>query len=142
MDKRGQKAWEAVVEAVAVMAVLAFFGMQIYYGYMYERSLSALLSHFLPVILLYAGMTMLQMYPEFLNGRNSEPLKGMVKIYAIRMARNAKLLLILGMLIPSAADLLGIEMNASYSIFIMMGILGNIGWYLYRIYQYNSKKKE
>lgn len=142
MEKREMKAWEAVMEALGVMAVMAFLGMQIYYGYRYERSLAALLSHFLPVILLYTGMTVLQMHPEFLNGRNSEPLKGIVKTYAVRMVRNAKLLLILGMLIPSAADLLGVEMNASYSILIMAGMLGNIGWYLYRIYQYNSGKKE
>lgn len=141
MEKKEYKIWEIIIETVTAVGVIVFLGLQIYYRYVYESSFIVFLYHFLPVILLYAGMTVLQMFPEFLNGKNSEPLQGMVRVYAVRMLRNAKLLLILGLLLPSVADALGMGMNAAYSILIMAGILLNIVYYLYRIYYYNSQKK-
>ena len=141
MSKKEPDLWELVVETVTIVAALVFLGLQIYYGYVYQSSLVTLLYHLLPALFLYAGMLVLQRYPELLNGFGSEPLQGKVRMYAIRMVRNSKLLVVLGMLFPSAADALGIEMNGAYSLFIMAGILGNIGYYLYRIYQYNSKQK-
>lgn len=141
MPKKEWELWEAVIEAVAVAALLVFFGLQIYYGVIYESSFVTIGYHLLSAVLLYAGLTVLQMFPEFLNGRNSEPLQGMVRIYAIRMVRNIKLLLILGIVFPSAADVLGITANAAYSFIISGGVLLDIGYYIYRIYQYNTKKK-
>ena len=140
--KKEWQMWEIVIETITVIASLLFLGLQIYYGYIYERSLITLLYHLLPVVLLYAGMTVLQMFPELLNGCSGDPLQGKVRIYGVRMVRNCKMLVILGMLCPSAADALGIEMNAAYSLFVMAGILGTIVYYLVRIYQYNSAKKD
>ena len=100
------------------------------------------LYHLLPNLCLYAGMTVLQIFPELLNGWGSEPLQGKVRTYGVRMVRNCKMFVILGMLFPSAADALGIEMDAAYSLLVMAGILGTIAYYLIRIYQYNASKKD
>lgn len=142
MRKTEWKVWEIIIETVTVIAVLVFLGLQFYYGYIYERSLMTLLYHLLPVLCLYAGMTVLQIFPELLNGWSSEPLQGKVHTYGVRMVRNCKMLVVLGMLVPSAADALGIEMNAAYSLLVMAGVLGTIVYYLVRIYQHNSSKKE
>ncbi len=141
MPKREWEIWEMVIEAVTVAALLVFFGLQVYYGYIYESSFATVAYHLLSAALLYAGLTVLQVFPELLNGRNSELLQGTIRIYAIRMVRNIKLLLILGIVIPSAADVLGIAVNAAYSFFLFGGILLDIGYYIYRIYRYNTRKK-
>lgn len=142
MAKREWEVWEFIIETITVIAVGVFFCLQIYYVYVYESSILTLFYHLLPMILLYAGLTVLQMFPELLNGFGSESLQGKVRIYAVRMVRNSKMLVVLGILIPAVADVLGMEMNAAYSMLIMAGILGSIGYYLYRIYQHNLKEKK
>ena len=142
MEKKDLEVWEIVTEVLTAAAAVVFFGLQVYYKYLYESGIVTLLYHLLPVLLLYTGMTVLQMFPEFLNGRGSEPLLGKVRIYVIRMVRNIKFLLVLGMLIPSVGDAVGAGVNAAYSLLVMAGILLDIGYYLYRIFQYNSKKKK
>lgn len=141
MAKHEWRLWEAVIEAVALIAMLMFFGLQIYYGYAYESSIERMLYHILPVVFLYAALTVLEIFPELLNGRNSAPLKGMVRIYAVRMARNIKCFLVLGMIVPSVADVLGILVNGAFSLAVMGSILLNIGYYLYRIYRHNAGRK-
>lgn len=141
MPRKDMQIWEIIIESVTAVAVLAIIGMQLYYGYLYESGIGTIIYRLLPLVLLYVGLTVLQVFPELLNGVGSEPLQGMVRIYAIRMVRNIKLLLTLGMLLPSAADVLGISVNAAYSLLVLAGILGNIGYYIFRIYQYNAKKK-
>lgn len=137
MSKRQLQLWEVIAEIITIIAVLIYLGMQIYYHYIYETTWDTMLYHLLPVAIIYAGMLVLQIYPELINVGGGEPLKGMVRVYAIRMIRNSKLLFVLGMLFPSAADALGIGMDGAYSLLIMGGILGIIGYYLYRIYRYN-----
>ena len=141
MQKKELEIWEIIIETLSAAALIIFIGLQIYYSYLYESSMITILFRLLPVMLLYAGMIVLQIFPERLNGRNSEPLQGMVRIYAVRMVRNIKLLLMLGVLFPSVADVLGISANAAYSLLILGGILGTIAYYFYRIYTYNTKKK-
>ena len=142
MTKREQEIWEIIIETITLIAAGVFFGLQIYYVYVYESGILTLLYHLLPMFLLYAGLTVLQIFPELLKGFGSEPLQGKVRIYAVRMVRNSKMLVVFGILVPAAADVLGVKMNAAYSLLIMAAVLGNIGYYLYRIYQYNLKGKK
>lgn len=139
--KKEQAVWEIVIETVTAIAVLAFFGCQAYYAYAYKSGAAAMLYRVLPPLLLYAGATVLQVYPELLNG-GGERLQGKVRIYAVRMVRTCKMLLMLGILLPSAADAAGIGMSAGYSLLVLAGILATAAYYLYRVYQYNSKKKK
>ncbi len=139
MSKKDMQLWELTIESVTAAAALVIIGMQLYCGYRYESGFLTMVYRLLPLVLLYAGMTVLQIFPELLNGAGSEPLQGTVRKYAIRMVRNIKFLLVLGLLAPSAADVLGIRMDAAYSLLILAGILGNIGYYIFRIYLCNKK---
>lgn len=141
MAKKEWEIWEIIMETVTAVALAAYFGLQAYYGYVYESGAAVMFYHILPPALLYACMALLQRFPEFLNG-GGEPLKGKVRIYAVRMVRTCKMILMFGVLLPSAADALGIGMNAAFSLFVMAAVLGTVGYYLYRIFQYNSKKKQ
>lgn len=140
--KKEFKIWEIVIETITALAFIIYGNLQIYYRYAYESSTMTILYHLLPVLLIYVGLTVLQIFPELLNGIKSEPLKGMVRTYAIRMVRNSKLLLILGMLLPSVADAIGTGMNPAYSLLLMAGVLGTVAYYLYRIYQYNKSQED
>ena len=140
MGKKDPEVWEIIIEAITAVAVCVFFGLQIYYAYIYESGILTMFYHLAPVVLLYVGMTVLQIYPELLNG-SSEVLQEAVRMYAVRMVRNIKLLLVFGILLPSAADVLGISVDEAYSLLVLAGILGNIGYYILRIYKYNTKKK-
>lgn len=141
MGKKEWEIWEIVIETVTAVALAAYFGLQAYYGYVYESGAAVMFYHILPPALLYACMVLLQRFPEFLNG-GGEPLKGKVRVYAVRMVRTCKMILVFGALFPSAADVLGIEINAAFSLFVAGGVLAAAGYYLYRIFQYNSKKKQ
>lgn len=141
MPKKDIQVWEIIIELIAAVAAAVIIALQLYYGYIYESGIAAMVYRLLPLVLLYAAMTVLQIYPEFLNGMGSEPLQGMVRVYAVRMVRNIKLLLVFGILLPSAADVLGISVDEAYSLLVLAGILGNIGYYILRIYKYNTKKK-
>ena len=136
-----KREWEIIVETVTAVAVGVFLGLQVYYGYVYESGIWTILYHLLPMGLLYVGMIFLQIFPEILNGSN-EPLPKLVRMYAVRMIRICKLFLVTGVLVPSVADVLGIKMNSAYSLIIMGGILGTIGYYFYRIFEYNSSQKK
>lgn len=142
MHKQEIRIWDIVTETLTAIAVLLFVGLQIYYRLIYQTMLSTLVYHMIPMLLIYAGMLILQRYPEFLNGWNSEPLVGKVCVYAVRMVRMCKMFLVFALLIPSVCDVLGFAINAAYSLFIMACILINIGYYLYRIFQYNSSQNK
>lgn len=140
MQKKDITMWDIVMETMTAMAVLIFTGLQIYYRVLYETTLGVVVYHMLPMLLIYVGMLILQYFPELLNGWNSEPLVGNVRIYAVRMVRMCKLFLVFGLLIPSIGDVLGMEIHAGYSLAVMLCILATIGYYLYRIFKYNSSQ--
>lgn len=140
MASRKWEIWEIVVETVTAVAVIVFFSLQMYYAYVYKSSMFTMLYRLLPVALLYGGMSALQRFPEMLNGGGSVPLQGLVRVYAVRMVRNSKCFVVLGMLIPSAADVLGARIDDAFSLTVMCAVLGTVGYYLFRIYQYNKKK--
>ena len=117
MPKKDIQVWEIIIESIAAVAAVVIIALQLYYGYIYESGIATMVYRLLPLVLLYAAMTVLQIYPEFLNGMGSEPLQGMVRVYAVRMVRNIKLLLVFGILLPSAADVLGISFKDLFLLF-------------------------
>ena len=139
MVKKDWKVWEIVTESLCAAAAVGYLGLQIYYGYLYESMGTVIVYRVLPSAFLYAGMTVLEIVPELLNVGGKEKLGGRIRTYAVRMARNCKFLFMIGMLVPSVADVIGFRVDASYSFLIMAGILGTLAYYLYRIYRYNSE---
>lgn len=134
--------WDVVIETLTAAGVLFYLGLQLYYRMLYRMGWSTCLYHLLPVVFIYAALLLLQKNPEWMNGRGSEPLYGKVRVYAVRMVRNGKCILILGMLVPGMADVFGIQIHDGYSLLIMAAILVVIGYYLFRIYQYNKEQND
>lgn len=136
---------DMIIECLTIFGLIFYLGTQMYYHSQYPISAVTMVYHFLPILLLYAGMFMLQLHPEFLNGRGSEPVVGKVRIYAVRMVRICKFLIVYGITVPSVADAAGVGINEAYSLIIMLCILAVIAYYIFRIYQYNreeDKKKK
>lgn len=131
---------DIVIETITATAALLFVGLQIYYRVLYRTPWMTIVYHILPMALIYAGMLVMQRFPELLNGWNSEPLPGKVRVYAVRMLRWCKLFLVLGLLIPTVGDVLGAGIDPAYSILVMAGVSGAIAYYLYRIYRNNSSR--
>lgn len=142
MDKDTIKLWDVVSETLAAIAMCAYIGLQIYYKSLYFADTRWFSYDMLFVPLLYIGMLVLQRYPEFLNGMHSEPLTGKVRFYALRMLRSCKLLIMVGILIPAIADVWGIYVNEAFSLFLIVGLLVVIGYYMYRIYMYNKSQNK
>lgn len=140
MRKSEMAMGDIIVESLTIFGLLLYLGLQMFYLSQYPIQGMAVVYHFLPVILLYAGMLLLQFHPEFLNGRGGEPVTGKVRIYAVRMVRVCKFLLVYGIVVPSVGDAAGIRINEAYSLIVMFCILAVIAYYIYRIYQYNRER--
>ena len=69
-------------------------------------------------------------------------MTGKVRIYAVRMVRLCKFLIVYGILVPSMADVMGMSIDEAYSLIVMAGVLAVIAYYIYRIYQYNKEEEK
>ena len=131
---------DMIVESLTIFGMIMYLCLQMFYRRQYTIPAMTMVYHILPVILLYTGMMFLQYHPEILNGRGSEPVTGKVRIYAVRMVRVCKFLIVYGSLVPGVADVMGIGINEAYSLIVMGCILAVIAYYIFRIYQYNKEE--
>ena len=141
--KKGNTSIPAIVaETVGAVAGLAYIGLQLYYGIAYHVALLNLVMNLLVAVLVYAGLTLLSVYPEKINGLSPEQCTGNVRTYSIRMVRLVKLVFIASLLIPCISDALGHEMRQGYSLIAIGLMLVIAGYYEYRIIQiFRSRKK-
>ncbi len=142
MRKNEMGIGDIIVESLTIFGMILYLGLQMFYICRYPIHGMTMVFHFLAVLLLYGGMMVLQCHPEFLNGRGSEPLTGKVRIYAVRMVRLCKFLIVYGILVPSMADVMGMSIDEAYSLIVMAGVLAVIAYYIYRIYQYNKEEEK
>lgn len=139
MRKNYMTTGDVILETLSIFAVVTYLMLQIYYVIKYDTTAVTVLYHVIPLLLVYAGISLLERNPEYLNGWNSEPLKGRVRDLAVRMLRVCKALLICGIVIPAFGDLLELTINAAYSLIVMLAVLVTIGYFMYRIYEENKK---
>lgn len=142
MRKNEMETGDIVAEVLALLEIGIYIGLQIFYKNIYNTGVGTLMYHLCPVLLVYAGMLTMQSMPELLNGAKSEPLEGKVRFYAVRMIRVCKLLFMTGFLVPSVADVCGIEINAAISLILMASVILVVAYYLYRIWKYNSSQRK
>lgn len=140
MQKDEMGIGDIIVESLTIFGMIMYLGLQMFYRSRYQISIQTMIYHIVPVILLYLFLLLLQYHPEFLNGKSSEPVKGKVRIYAVRMVRICKLLIVYGILIPTVADILETGIHGAYSLVVMLCILVVIAYYIFRIYQYNREE--
>ena len=122
MRKDEMTTMDLLLEAIGVVSGLIYIGMQIYYGVTYGVNVVQLMLNLLVFVLMHAGLTLLQVYPERVNNLSLEICQGKIRRYTVTMIRLIKLIFILCLLFTSICDVMGIEMEAAYSL-IVVGLI-------------------
>lgn len=132
--KKNEMTWQAMLtEAVSLVSAVIYLGLQIYYGISYGVSAINIIMNVVVMLLVYAGLTMLGIYPERVNGLTKEACSGDVRKYTIRMVRIAKLTFVAGLLFTSICDVMGKELPAGYTVGVIFLMVAVALYYEYRI---------
>lgn len=132
--KKNEMTWQAMLtEAVSLVSAVIYLGLQIYYGISYGVSAINIIMNVVVMLLVYAGLTMLGIYPERVNGLTKEACSGDVRKYTIRMVRIAKLIFVSGLLFTSICDVMGKELPAGYAVGVIFLMVAVALYYEYRI---------
>lgn len=119
MKRNEMTTTELLAEAVGIVAVVLDIGLQIYYGFIYRTNVGSILMNLAFLLLIYAGLTLFAIYPEKVNGLSKEVCTGAIRKYTVRMVRIVKLVFTGGILFASICDVLGVEVNAAYSLVVV-----------------------
>lgn len=111
---------ELLTEAVGIVTAVIYIGLQIYYGILYGSGIVHICLNVAMMLLVYSGLTLLQIYPERVNGLSKEVCSGKIRKFTIRMVRFDKLIFVISLLFPSICDIIGIELNAGYSLVVVV----------------------
>ncbi len=131
---RNEMTWpDMIAEAVGLVSAFLYLGLQIYYGILYGAKLTNIVMNVAAMLLVYAGLTMLAVYPERVNGLTEEVCAGKIRRLTIQMVRLIKLIFVFGLLFTSVCDVMGKEMNEGYSLVVVTLILMTAGIFEYRI---------
>lgn len=109
---------EIFVEAVGLVSGVLYIGLQIYYGVLYGAGAFGIILNVAALLLVYAGLTLLTVYPEKVNGLTREACSGKVRRYTVWMVRIVKLIFVANSF-TSICDVLGHEINAGYSLVVV-----------------------
>lgn len=145
MRKEDMNTVELLLEAAGIVAMMACLVLQIYYGILYKISVVPVFMNLAAMILVYAGLCLLEFYPERVNRLKKESCTGDIRIYTIRMARTVKLIVVFSLLFTSILDVIGQEIYNGYSIITVVCILAAVFYYeskIYRIIKGISDKKD
>ena len=105
--------FDLLLEAIGIVSVIAYSGLQVYYGILYAESnaMVQIIMNLLAFILVYLGLTLIQYYPERVNHLTKEACTGKIRRYTIVMARYEKLIFAVSLLFTSVCDILGIKLH-------------------------------
>lgn len=114
---------ELLLEAAGIVSAVLYIGLQIYYGILYGSGFLHICLNAAVLLLVYSGLTLLAVYPERVNGLTKEACTGKVRKYTIQMVRSVKLIFVISLLFTSVCDIMGIELNAGYSLVVVVLIV-------------------
>ena len=143
MRKEEMTIFDILVEAVTILSALLYFGLQIYYGISYGAGAMQILMNIETMLLVYIGLSLLQIYPERVNGLPKEVCTGKIRKYTIHMVRYIKVIFILSLLLTSFCDAAGKKMDGAYSLIVIGLIIVIAVVYeilIIRIFRENQKK--
>lgn len=112
-----------IFEVITAVCAAAYIGLQVYYGIVYHAGTIRVTMNVLMLILVYAGFTMLAVYPERVNRLPPNVCIGKVRIYTVRMVELIKLVFMLALLFASICDALGYQAESAYSLLVIGVIL-------------------
>lgn len=133
MNKNEMSTAELLLEAVGIVTAVLYIGLQIYYGILYGSGMLHICLNSAVMILVYSGLTLLQVYPERVNSLTKEACSGKVRKLTVRMVRSVKLIFVISLLFTSICDIMGIELNAGYSLVVVVLIVAVTLRYEYKI---------
>lgn len=132
--KKNEMTWaEMLIEAVGLVSAVIYLGLQIYYGILYDVSLTSIFMNIATMLLIYAALTMLSIYPEWVNGLSIEVCSGDIRKYTIRMVRIVKLIFIESILLTSIVDVMGMMLPSWYMVVVILLVVAVAVFYEYRI---------
>lgn len=132
--KKEDMTWGAMLaEAVGLVSALIYSVLQIYYGLSCSAETVNVVVNILMILLIYAGLTMLCIYPEWVNGLKKEVCTGDVRRYTLRMVRTEKIAVVLGVLFACIFDIAGKVLSGWYTVAIVGFMIVAAVYYEYRI---------
>ena len=140
MRKEDLTTANAVCEAVGIVATLIYVGLQIYCGILYGADVMTIITNIVMVVLVYAGLVMLALYPEKVNRLDPESCTGRVRQLTIHMLLYVKLVFVLSLLFTSVCDVIGRDLDGAYSL-VSVGFMVMIA-ILYEIKIFQILRKE
>lgn len=146
MKKEDMNTIELLLEAVGIVIVLLYSGLQIYYGIYYGAGVAGVtIQIFLNVaaiLLAYTGLTLLQCHPERVNGLTQEACTPDIKKYTIRMLRLFKLIFVGSLCFTSILDVMGKQINTGYSMVVVVLIVLTALYYEYKIFRILKERRK
>lgn len=132
--RKEEMTWMAMLaEAVGLVSAVIYLGLQIFYGVSYGISVTGILMNVVTMLLIYAILTMLTIYPEWVNGLSKEVCSGRIRKYTIRMVRVEKIILIEILLLTSICDVMGRVLPPWTTAGVIVGMVAVAVYYEYRI---------
>lgn len=116
MRKKDMTTLDLLLEAFGLMAAVIYFCLQIWFGISYRADALRIIMNVLTLLLVYAGLSLLQVYPERVNNLSKEVCSGKIRTYTIHMVRDIKMIFVISLLFTSVCDVLGGEIDPAYSL--------------------------
>lgn len=120
-------------EAVDILSLIAYIGLQIYYGSAYHVPWYLVGINLLTACLIYAALTWLAVYPERINRLSKEICRGEVRKLSLRMVRLDKMVFLVSLLAPGICDVAGREVPGIYNAGIIILLVMIAVYYEVRI---------
>jgi hypothetical protein len=141
MRKNDMNTIELMAEACGIIALLVYSGLQIYYGVSYGPDITSVVLNVAMMLLVYIGLSLLECYPERVNGLSPAACTGDIRKYTIRMVRISKLIFTGSLLLTSICDAMGHELDAAYSLIVVAAIIITAVCYEYKIIKLIRQRK-
>jgi L-asparagine transporter-like permease len=124
-----------LLESVTLILAIVYIGLQIFYGLYYHIAFYKFLINVFAMVLVYAGLTVLCVYPERINRLPAEAFTPEIRKLSLRMTRLAKLIFVAGILVPCVFDAIGIELLDAASLIVIGLMLADVIYYEGKIIQ-------
>jgi len=142
MRKEDLTIGNVICEAVGIVSTLIYVGLQIYCGLLYGAQPMTIITNVVMVLLVYAGLVLLTVYPEKVNRLEPEVCTGKVRQLTIHMLFYVKLVFIISLLFTSICDVMGRDVDGGYSL-ISVGLIVLISvLYEIKIFQILKNRNE
>lgn len=129
-------------EAVGIVSVLFYMGLQLYCGVLYGVGTGVVFMNIMMFLLVYVGLSMLEWYPEKVNRLDLEICTGKLRSYTIHMVLYIKLVFVLSLLFTSVCDVIGSEIDGAYSLISVGAMILIAVGYEIKIFQILKKKND